>query len=256
MSPFLIKNICVVYSPKNHCINVFFQHSYMLICVKNIVDFEQYTITRTKKRISCVDLIQGCVERVKDCSSDCFFFVLQEDMSRRRLPEVFHAEFCLKSDTAIILYFEIFSFSSWRKDVASLYPKVRSYLRLADLTGDSISLSREPQRIKEGKGADYRDAGLNPCRYYLPFSGCSARLSSISSLTLGGQIVGLMLLGFAFAIPSCLGVFRAFDDSNREGLSRSLALSAVCTPVWLFLYCWAFWGHPFWGHPMRILGVR
>ena len=108
----------------------------------------------------------------------------------------------------------------------------------------------QSKRVKESDSSEGGNGNLNPCRYYLPFSGCSASLGSIGSLTLGFQIIGLMLVGFLFAIPSVLGVLWAFNNDHRKRRALWLSLSAICTPAWLFLYCWAFWGNP-----MGVLGL-
>ncbi|TPE50822.1 YifB family Mg chelatase-like AAA ATPase [Amaricoccus solimangrovi] len=133
-----------------------------------------------------------------------------------------------------------------RNDLAVRNSEVGSDLSLADFSGNADRPARLAKRPDQQPGPESGDPELEPCRYHLPISGCSATLSSVSSLLLGLQIIGLMLVGFGFAVPSVLGIFRAFDDDYRDRRSRYLALSAICAPAWLFLYGWAFYGRPLW----------
>src|SRR5262249_3103378 len=88
--------------------------------------------------------------------------------------------------------------------------------------------------------------GLSPCRIYLPLTGCSSSLGSVSSADLGIQIGGVVLVGFLFALVGVLGVVRVFDnlDGKRQKTS-AIIISGTCFAVTLFLHGWAFSGHPF-----------
>ena len=85
---------------------------------------------------------------------------------------------------------------------------------------------------------------VRPCRYYLIFGGCGASLGSYSGSLLGLQIVGLMLVGFLFAILGVLGLFWSLNDRYRDRKAVGFALAAACLPACLFFYAWGLYGHP------------
>ena len=82
------------------------------------------------------------------------------------------------------------------------------------------------------------------CRYYLPISGCSGYTSHIDGLALGGQIIGLVLVGFGFALLFGRCVFVALEEAPkaRRWIWYSGAIASAATA--LFFYQWALFGHP------------
>lgn len=56
------------------------------------------------------------------------------------------------------------------------------------------------ERNNSDDSADDSQRNLNPCRYFLPFSGCSASIGGIGSFLLGSQIGCLVFCAFVFAL--------------------------------------------------------
>ena len=78
------------------------------------------------------------------------------------------------------------------------------------------------------------------------------------SFLLGGQILGLMLVGFGFACGVVRGLIWALDDPNRDRRRLGWATAALCFPLGLTFYGWAWLGHPlaFWGLRRYLMGPQ
>ena len=110
--------------------------------------------------------------------------------------------------------------------------------------GGFYRLVSEQQSVDEGRSSNKGEGQLRPCRYYLIFGGCGASLGSYSGSLLGLQIVGLLLVGFLFAILGVLGLFWSLNDRYRDRKAVGFALAAACLPACLFFYAWGLYGHP------------
>ncbi len=130
-----------------------------------------------------------------------------------------------------------------------IHNNIGSQFPLSHISGYPKGFPREIQRVNQKAGAEGRNTYLPPCGAYLPFSGFSAFPSGISSFALGSQIVGLMLLGFLFAIPGSLGLYWVFDDPNRNRKFVGGTLAVLFFTCTVFFYGWAISAHPFatWG---------
>ena len=126
-----------------------------------------------------------------------------------------------------------------------------------DVSTDAIGLPSKVKRPDEQTRAEAREDDPNICRFYLPLSGCSSYLSGISGLLLGGQIFGIVLIGFGFAFGGGLGLFWAFDDPNHGRRRLGRAIIGPCFLLSLTFYGWGWLGHPlmFWGLTFYGLGL-
>ncbi len=115
-------------------------------------------------------------------------------------------------------------------------------------------VQREPEHHGAGDGDNRADGGYadsDPCRYFLPFSGCGTTIGGFGSFALGGQIVGLMGVGFLFALAGVLCLFWAFYNPYRKRRNGA-RLAAIFGPVLCagtgYWYAWAGFAHPwkFW----------
>lgn len=83
-----------------------------------------------------------------------------------------------------------------------------------------------------------------PCSYYLPFSGCGSDLPGNGDALLGVQIIGLVLIGFCFALLGSFGVFWILDNTNRKRRLTGVAIAIGCIPMVVFFYTWGAIGYP------------
>lgn len=140
--------------------------------------------------------------------------------------------------------------AAWRlRDNGPFHENIGPQLSLGGISGYFHRFAGKPERVNEQNGSEGSEAYLPPCGVYLPLSGYSPFPSSVSSLALGGQIVGLVLIGFCFAFLAVFGFYWVFDDPNRNRVFRGAGLAATGTVGCLFFYGWAFSAHPLatWG---------
>lgn len=118
--------------------------------------------------------------------------------------------------------------------------------------GSSFGFSESSNQIPSpNTGYGSRRSGngnADPCYYLLPISGCSGIRGGVGGLALGGQIVGLMLLGIGCALLFGRSVFLALESPEKARWKfwlYALPLGALV----FFFYGWAWFGHPlaFWG---------
>lgn len=122
--------------------------------------------------------------------------------------------------------------------------KVSALFALSSSAGEDQSTPGQQQGVDKSYSSDQRKNNLRPCGYYLPLSGVSPSLRAIGGVTLGLQIIGIMLVGFLIAIPGTLGLYWVFDDPNRNRKLLGAGLASVCLPITGFLYGWGLTGHP------------
>lgn len=89
------------------------------------------------------------------------------------------------------------------------------------------------------------------CAYLLPFSGCSSTLRAVSSISLRLEVIGLMLIGLAFALLCVCGLLWGFHNNNWRRIALGSTLGLVGFFGLAFFYSWAFTGRP-----DRLLGLR
>jgi hypothetical protein len=109
--------------------------------------------------------------------------------------------------------------------------------------GSICSSPVEVQADKETYSAKSGQGSLPPCRYYLPFSGCSATVTGIGGLLLGGQIFGIMLVALGFSGLAALGLIRGLDYDDRKGWPIA-AISGLCA---FYFFYWSATGWPLLG---------
>jgi len=88
-----------------------------------------------------------------------------------------------------------------------LYAEVGADLGLTETFGTNTADDGESESNNGNHRASDGQPNLHPCRYFLPFSGCSTSLSSISGAHLGVQIGSLMFIGIALAFLCVGGLF-------------------------------------------------
>lgn len=105
--------------------------------------------------------------------------------------------------------------------------------------GRSASFAQRPY---QKDGAQGSEDGSSPRRPPLILSG-------VRGPYLGIQILGIMLVGFGFACGVVRGLIWALDDPNRNRRRFGWLMAALCAPLCLTFYGWAWLGHPLavWG---------
>lgn len=120
----------------------------------------------------------------------------------------------------------------------------RAIVGLVGGAGERISLARQIESPEDQEGAAKREGGVRPARPPL-------RFGSGGGPILGIQILGIMCVGFGFAVLSVKGLSGIFDDPDRDWLRRVRywAYLAVGALGGLTFYGWAWLGHPLaiWG---------
>jgi len=106
------------------------------------------------------------------------------------------------------------------------------------------SQQTDAESDQSDKRAHSPDNNLSPCRYFLPFSGCSGSLGGIRGPHLGVQIGSLVGVGFLFAACAVVSLFWSFYNSDWHGKVLGLACGIFCIAGMFFAYGWAFTGHP------------
>lgn len=131
--------------------------------------------------------------------------------------------------------------------VNTLQKDVRPQLGSRGLIRSVSRPYRESESDKGDNSANDSEPNLNPCRYFLPLSGCSGSVRSISSFSLGGQVGGLVISGVLFAFLGVGGLFWGFDNHNGKWRRWAIGNAIACLGGLTFLYCWAFYAHPLLG---------
>lgn len=128
-----------------------------------------------------------------------------------------------------------------------LHKNVSPKLSIGSVLGDGVGFLGKDQRCQNKKCSDKTENGPKPCRYYLPFSGCSTTLTSISSPYLGVQIFCIVLAAFFFSSITAYGLIRRFDDGDRK--AGWIWLASFGAVLGLFFWGWAWAGNPLsaWG---------
>ena len=107
----------------------------------------------------------------------------------------------------------------------------------------------QQERPEQRDGAYAGKDRLYPSDVDLIIGRISSTLCGNSRPLLGHEIVGLMLLGALCAFFGALGLYRIFDDPNRERKRSGWLLALVGIPLTFTFYGWARLGFPgsFWG---------
>ena len=126
--------------------------------------------------------------------------------------------------------------------------KSRAFSREHSISRGFSRLASFVESPDQQRGPDQGKNRGGPCSFYLPLTGCGSQLSGIGSLLLGGQILGLMLVGFGFACGLVFGLINALDNPNRHRRRLGWAIETF--------YGWAWLGHPlaFWGLRGYLIG--
>ncbi|PVB60275.1 hypothetical protein DCO57_17630 [Labrenzia sp. 011] len=189
------------------------------------------------------------LSRPDDCNRFYIFYLRSREFIRREVSNVnplLIGNYSGRSLTAI--FNRKFNFrdkaSRTIPDNDIMSGKVSDNLSFGSALGTVRSLDGKPDSSGSNNGTEDSQNHLSPCRSFLPLSGCSASFSGISSLSLGLQIGGLMIIGSIFAFTGVGGLFFAFYDDHRNWRWPAVVYAIVSLVGLTFFYAWGFMGHP------------